>query len=398
MLLGVVCEYNPFHRGHLYHLRESRRTAGEDASVVCVMSGDFMQRGEAALFSKFARAEAAVACGADLVVELPLPWCLSSAEGFARGAVGLLGALGVERLCFGSESGQTAALEELAALISNPAFLEAVKTRMRADGTFSFAAARETEARARLGEKASLLARPNDILAVEYCKAIREGAYPMRPLAVKRIGSGHDRRDGEGPCSASTLRERLYEAESVEGEIPPEAERIFRHEMERGRAMLRRDALELPMLARLRGLNEEDFLTLPDAADGLGQRLFRAVREEPCLDAVYSATKTKRYVLARIRRLCLCACLGVRAGMAEGVPPYARVLAANERGRAVLRDVSCHGEMPILTKPASVRTLPGNCEALFTLGARAHDFYVLGRPERAERRPGEDWRTGPAML
>ena len=398
MRLGVVCEYNPFHRGHLYHLRESRRAVGEDAAVVCVMSGDFVQRGEAAVYSKYARAEAAVACGADLVVELPLPWCLSSAEGFARGAVGLLGALGVERLCFGSESGETGAIEELAALVCSETFLESVKARMRADGTLSFAAAREAAARERLGETAELLGRPNDILAVEYCKAIRMGGYAMRPFAVKRIGSGHDRSEGEGPCSASELRHRLCAGESVEGEIPPEAERVFRRESEHGRALLRRDALELPMLARLRSLTEEDFLALPDATDGLGQRLYRAVQEEPCLDAIHAAARTKRYALARIRRLCLCACLGVKKGMAEGVPPYARVLAANERGRASLRDISRCAQIPILTKPAAVRTLPENCAALFSLGAQAHDFYVLGRPEQTERRPGEDWRTGPALL
>ena len=137
MVLGVVCEYNPFHRGHLYQLEESRRAAGEDSVLICAMSGDFVQRGEAAVYSKFARAEAAVACGADLVVELPLPWCLSSAEGFARGGVGLLGALGVERLCFGSETGETEPLEELARLVTEPEFLDAVKNRLAADATLS---------------------------------------------------------------------------------------------------------------------------------------------------------------------------------------------------------------------------------------------------------------------
>lgn len=398
MLLGVVCEYNPFHQGHLHHLRESRRAAGEDAAVVCVMSGDFVQRGEAAVFSKFARAEAAVACGADLVLELPLPWCLSSAEGFARGAVGLLGAMGVERLCFGSETGETAALEDLAALLLEPAFMEALKARMRAEPTLSFAAAREAEARARLGETAALLSRPNDILAVEYCKAIREQSASVRPFAVKRIGSGHDRADGAGPLSASALRERLYAGDSVEGEIPPEAMRIFRREREQGRTLLRRDSLEIPMLSRLRALDEDAFLSLPDASDGLGQRLFRAVRGEPGLDAIHEATKTKRYALSRIRRLCLCACLGVKKGMAEGTPPYARVLAANGQGRALLRERAEYTEIPILTKPAAVRSLSADSEALFTLGAQAHDFYVLGFPEVAQRRPGEDWRTGPAML
>ena len=397
MVLGVVCEYNPFHSGHLYHLRESRKTAGEEAVLVCVMSGDYVQRGEAAVFSKYVRAEAAVACGADLVAELPLPWCLSSAEGFARGAVGLLGALGAERLCFGSESGETGPLTELARLVLEPDFLAVVKRRISADPSLSFAAARQLEAETRLGEKAKRLSDPNDILAVEYGKAIQTLGLSMQPLAVKRIGSGHDRADGEGPLSASALRDRLYAGETLGNEIPDAAAAVFRREREAGRALLIRNALELPMLARLRLLDEEAFLDLPDAADGLGRRLYRAVREEPGLDAILDAVKTKRYALSRIRRLCLCACLGVKAGMADGVPPYARVLAADGKGRALLRERAGSASIPILTKPAAVRELSADCEALFTLGAQAHDFYVLGCPSREERRPGGDWRASPVM-
>ena len=399
MVLGVVCEYNPFHSGHLYHLRESRKAAGEEAVLVCVMSGDFVQRGEPAVFSKYARAEAAVACGADLVAELPLPWCLSSAEGFARGAVGLLGALGAERLCFGSESGETGPLTELARLVLEPDFLAAVKRRLGADPSLSFAGARQLEAEARLGEKARRLSDPNDILAVEYGKAVQTLGLPMQLLAVKRIGSGHDRADGdgEGPLSASALRERLYTGEEPGDEIPDAAAAIFCREREAGRALLTRNALELPMLARLRLLDEEAFLDLPDAADGLGRRLYRAVREEPGMDAILDAVKTKRYALSRIRRLCLCACLGIKAGMADGVPPYVRVLAADGRGRALLRERAGCMSLPILTKPAAVRELPADCEALFTLGAQAHDFYVLGCPSREERRPGGDWRASPVM-
>ncbi len=397
MILGVVCEYNPFHWGHLYHLSECRRAAGEKATLLCVMSGDFVQRGEAAVFSKFARAEAAVACGADLVVELPLPWCLSSAEGFARGAAGLAGALGAERLCFGSESGETEALDELAELVLQPDFLAAVKKRMKADAALSFAAARQLEAEKWIGDSARLLSEPNDILAVEYAKAIRQLDLGMELFAVRRIGSGHDHIDAERPFSASTLRRRLYAGETVSGEVPQAAAVIFDRETEKGRVMKGPDALELPMLARLRDLDEAAFLDLPDAADGLGRRLCRAVREEASLGAILNSTKSKRYPLARVRRLCLCACLSVRSGMADGVPPYARVLAANEMGRALLHERTDSAAIPILTKPAAVHELSKECEALFVLGAQAHDFYVLGFSEPEERRPGGDWRTSPIM-
>lgn len=397
MILGIVCEYNPFHRGHLYQLQESRRTAGEDATVVCVMSGDYVQRGEAAVYSKFARAEAAVACGADLVVELPLPWCLSSAEGFARGAVGLLGALGAERLCFGSETGEVEPLEKLAQLLLEPGFLAAVKERLAADATLSFAEARQREAEARLGEAAAVLSQPNNILAVEYCKALYGLRLEMQPFAVLRQGNDHDQTGKPGPRSASELRRLLGKGTSIESELPAPAAAVFRRENEHGRVLRERDTLELPMLARLRMLDEADFLRLPDAADGLGQRLYRAVREEPTLDAVLASAKTRRYALSRIRRMLLCACLGVEAGMADGVPPYVRVLAANERGRALLHERSRREEIPILTKPASVRELSADCVRLFELGAKAHDFYVLGYPAQSERRPGGDWRSSPPM-
>ena len=139
-------------------------------------------------------------------------------------------------------------------------------------------------------------------------------------------------------------------------------------------------------------------IALPDAGEGLGTRLWHAVRREASVDAILAAAQTRRYPLSRIRRLCLCACLGVKAGMSHDAPPYARVLAANARGREILRERSGRGSLPVLTKPASVRELGREAEALFALGADAHDFYVLGYPSFEERRPGEDWRTGPRIV
>lgn len=388
MILGTVCEFNPFHNGHRHLLAQSRAAAGEESVFVCCMSGDYVQRGEAAAWPKALRAEIACRCGADLVVELPLPWCLSSAEGFARGGVGLLAALGVERLCFGSESGDTAGLRKLAAALAEPAFTEAVTARLKAEGALSFAAARQREAEARFGPLAARLSSPNDILAVEYEKAILLGGYTMDTLTVERVGSGHD----QAGDSASALRERSRRGESLSGFVPPEAEALLQ-------AAPRRDErlFETALLSRLLGLDEAAFLTLPDAADGLGRRLYRAVREQGSLAAIHAAAQTRRYPLARVRRLCLAACLGLRAGMADGVPPYARVLAANERGRALLR-ARTEGPVSLLTKPAAVRALGAEAEALFTLGARANDLYVLGYADAALRVPGEEWRTGPVIV
>jgi predicted nucleotidyltransferase len=395
-VIGVVCEYNPFHRGHLLHLQRCREALGEESTVLCVMSGDFVQRGEAALYDKFARAEAACRCGADLVIELPLPWCLSSAEGFARGAVSLLHALGASHLGFGSESGEIEPLRELARTLREPGLTEEIKARMARESRLSFAAAREAAARERLGDAAGLLRNPNDILAVEYLKAAEELASDLEPLPILRVGAGHDRaREGEGPCSASELRERIRAGESVAGEIPAAAEAVYRREREAGRELAERSALEIALLSRLRMLGREDFRALPDAGDGLGDRLWRAVQEENGLEEILAAAKSKRYALSRLRRTVLCAALGLRSGERGELPPYARVLAFDGRGRELLRGLDESGPVPVLTKPAQVRKLSPRCEEVFSLGAAAHDLYVLGRSAGERRAPGEDWRRGP---
>ena len=168
--VGIVAEYNPFHSGHRYQIRKIREIFGAETPIAAVMSGDFVQRGEAASYDKFTRAEAAVRGGVSLVIELPLPWSLSSAESFARGGVGLLGAAGViDALSFGSESGDLSALEKTAAVLDTPEFAEALKRELT--GGTPFAAARARAARALLGESAAVLDTPNDLLAVEYIRA-----------------------------------------------------------------------------------------------------------------------------------------------------------------------------------------------------------------------------------
>ena len=183
-ICGIVCEYNPFHKGHLYQLEESKCRLGEETVTVGVMSGDYVQRGEPAIFSKFARAEAASRCGVDLVVELPLPWALSSAEGFAAGAVAILSALGCTHLSFGSESGELEVMETLAECLLNPLTLEAVKKRMTAEPNLSFATARQLVLEEKVGERAKLIEKPNNILAVEYLKAIYKQTAAMTPITV----------------------------------------------------------------------------------------------------------------------------------------------------------------------------------------------------------------------
>lgn len=397
-IVGVVAEYNPFHRGHAFHLAETRRLIGEDAAVVCVLSGDFVQRGEAAAFSKYARAEAACRCGADLAVELPLPWALSSAEGFARGAVSLLGALGCSALSFGSEAGETGPLEEIARELIDPRMQGRIREKLQADATLSYAAARQRAVADRLdGERAKLLETSNNILAVEYLKALYDLRLEMRPLTVRREGSAHD---GSGGTlkSARELRQRLYAGKAIGQDVPEAALCIYERETRLGRALPDRQILETAMLSRLRALREEDYVNLSDAGDGLGLRLCRAARTEPTLDLVLSAAATRRYALSRLRRMLCCAAVGVTSADAAGLPPYARVLAATERGCGVLRRAEEGARVPIVSKPAAVKGLSDDCRRLFELGARSHDLWALALPAVEERRGGGDWRSSPVIL
>lgn len=395
--VGVVGEFNPFHRGHREHFEKSRALVGEDTPIVCVMSGDFVQRGEPACLNKHARAEMAVRCGADLVFELPLPWCLSSAERFALGAAGLLDSLGVvTHLAFGSESGDLAAIRELAKTAADPAILERIKTAMA--GGMPFAAARETVLREGLGARAGLLRDPNDILAVEYMKALTVLGSKMEPVATVRDSSRHDdMADGENP-SARALRARLAAGEDIDAGLPEEAAAVLARELAAGRGPVTAEGLDQAVMARLRAMKREDFAALPDATEGLDSRFYRAVRENGTLDGVLTAVKTKRYALSRLRRMVFAGALGIRADMGGDKPPYARLLASTARGRALLRIMGESARVPIITKPASVKKLDGRAREIFELAASARDFYVLGYPAPEARAGGSDWRTGPITV
>lgn len=395
--IGVVCEYNPFHNGHAYHLRESARLT-DDQGVVCVMSGDFVQRGEAALYAKFARAEAAVRGGADVVFELPLPWSLASAEGFARGAVGLLAAIGATTLSFGTESEDLGILDTLARRLIEPQTVELIRAKMADEPELSFAAARQRVLEELCGEGARALETPNNILAVEYLKTIYTENLSLKPLGVRRLGSAHDGAGEGNTRSASEIRSLLLRGESADRFMGAAARAVLERDTAQGRGIPSRAAIETAILSRLRMLRREDFLALPDASGGLGERLFRAAGEEPTLDAVFAAVKNKRLAMSRVRRACYCAALGITSNAADGIPPYARLLATNARGREMLAELRETSEIPIVTKPASVRELGERSETIFSLGAAAHDLYVLGYRAAEERRGGADWRSGPRIV
>ena len=383
--VGVVCEFDPLHRGHE---RLLRRAGASGRVLVCAMSGNFTQRGGAACVEKFARAEMAVRCGADLVVELPTPWAMATAEKFADGGVSLLAQCGVKTLYFGSECGDTDALWATAEALLRADVHRAIRLEM--DGGLPYAAARQAVLERETGLGA-LLAQPNNTLAVEYLKAIRRRGLAAEAVTVRREDGGH-----HGTASASHIRALLAAGQEAKAFalMPPQAADILGREMKKGLAPADPARLERAMLARLRLMNEHDFASYDSGGEGLYRRVYRAVQEGGSLGDILTRATTKRYPTARVRRMLWAVFLGLEAPGAD--IPYVRILAATEAGRRLLRQMRDAG-VPVLTKAADVGRLGPSAEALFTREARRTDVYALACPG-SPLPCGSDWRWTPMMI
>ncbi len=388
---GIVAEYNPFHSGHQYHIAETRARLGADTAIVCVMSGSFVQRGEPAVADKWARAEMALRSGADLVLELPLTAVLSSAEGFARGAVQTLAAAGVtDTLSFGCESGALEPLQAVAECLDSAAFSDILRGELR--GGVPFAVARERAVEALLGrEAAAPLRRPNDILAIEYLRALP--GTGMTPLAIRRQGAAHDEKAGETEYpSAAALRARLTEEKTPPaGWMPPASLAVWERECLAGRAPVTTERGERALLALLRTRTREDFEALPDSGGGLADRLYRASREAGSWRELLELAGTKHYTNARIRRLFLRVALSLPD---QSLPPWLRLLGSTARGRTLLAKM--RDDVSVLTKPAHVRRMGPAAAEAFSADLRAADLYGLCMPVVTSG--GREWRTGPVTL
>ena len=390
MVTGIVCEFNPFHNGHEYLLRQIREHGAE--TIVCAMSGNFVQRGDFAVVDKFARAEMAVLCGTDLVLELPTPWAMAGAETFAKGGVELLHKAGCDALAFGSECGDLTALQTVAEGITAPDFMDDVRAELSRGVTF--AAARQAALQKRIGDKAALLEHPNNTLAVEYLKAIATQKVDITPYTIHRIGAAHDGEAVGGYASATFLRELLKNGRTDAAceLMPPAAVQVLHRESENGR-LVDINNCEMAILSYLRRLQEQDFVPYDSGGEGLYHRLYDAVRSSTAWADLLFRAKTKRYPMARLRRMALSAYLDIRSTPAE--IPYLRVLAANGQGRAHLRKLQDKG-VPVLTKAADVAALGAAAEELFWAEARHTDLYTMAQqvPGAADR----EWRTTPVML
>ena len=371
---GVIAEYNPFHYGHAYQLSAIRERLGEDTAIVAVMSGNFVQRGECAIMEKHARAEAALRGGADLVLELPTVYAAATAEIFARGGVNILAAAGVvTHLCFGSESGEIDALERTAQCLDSEAYRGALKGIL--EQGMSFASARQAAAESLIGEAAKCLRGANNNLGVEYLRANNALGAPMVPMTVRRVGAAHDSAETEGFASASAIRKAILTGEEWQQLVPEGTAAVLEREMEQGKAPTSLTCAGRSILYQLRKMEEEDFLPYDGGEEGLYRRFYKAVRRGNNLEEILTLAKTKRYSHARLRRMALAAWLELE--QAPERPPYLRVLAANGRGCALLKDMKKKAALPVVTKSASVRKLGEEAERFFSAEAKYTDLYAL---------------------
>ncbi len=350
---GIVCEYNPFHNGHAKQLAMFERT-------ICLMSGNYVQRGEPAIIDKYTRARAALACGASLVLELPITHAISSAEGFAHGAVSIFERLGcVDAICFGSESGDINNIMSTARQMRRAEFSSFLRVEL--DKGLSFPAARQ-KALSAMGADAGVLEQPNDILAVEYCKAILQIAPSIEPVTIRREGAYHGGSDAENP-SASFLRTRA----DWSGYVPKYAWEILKDAPRYTIA-----AGERAWLARLRAMTEAEFEALPYGSEGLWRKLMHACREKASLEEIIEAVKSKRYTRTRIMRLMLCAYLGITQQLLNQPAPYVRILAFDKNGREMLHQMRQSSRIALVN---AGETPPD--AAYWELERRASDLYGL---------------------
>jgi len=390
--VGIICEYNPFHLGHTGHIVKTRQTLGEDVAIVCVMSGNYVQRGDFAIFNKHVRARMAISCGADLVIELPTPYALQSAEGFARAGVFILDKLGIcDYLSFGSESGDINLISEAASLIVSTK-ADMITKEWLGKGV-SYATAQQKAADEIMGKRASIFKSPNNVLGIEYIKALSRYGSSMKPITVLRTNGEHDSDSG---YSASALRKAFVSGKLPMTEMPEAAYLSSLEEIAMGRGPVSIATAEIAMLSRLRAIG--DYSGIQGVSEGLESRFKRFVSQETSVASILSKVKTKRYTMSRLRRVLICAALGIKKELIQSTPPYIRVLAMNSKGMMLLGAARKKTRLPIITKPASVYKHSESVIRTFSLEASATDFYVLNYANEAERGGGQEWRHSPIIL
>ena len=358
--------------------------------IVAVMSGNFVQRAEPAIVSKFERARVAAASGVDLVIELPFAYSTAVSERFARGAISLLEATGVvSRLSFGCESGDTDDIRKAAEAVRDARVIRRIKQLSEMGDSFPAAQSKALEVF--YPELAKLVHDPNNLLAIDYCKALRESGSEMEPTAVRRVGAGHDD-DGasDSIASAKKIRELVRQKKEYSGFLPKESELMLLDAAVAEKLSDGLGRIESAVLMKLRQMTKEECNQLPDAASGLGDRLFQAAGSASSIEELYELTKTRRYTMSRVRRAVLAALLGVSEADYSSIP-YIRLLAIGDRGEEVLRAMKRRCKLPVKSSLSEIVALGGIAAKTAQRESDVTDIFNLTLTKRGPK--GEDFTT-----
>lgn len=367
-VVGIICEYDPFHRGHAHQFELIRKQL-PDALIVCLMSGCFTQRGMPAVHLPRARAEAALRAGADLVLELPCAFAVRDAEHFALGGVELLTKLGfVTHLSFGTEDDDLTVLQDAAALLESPTSDFEVALHVALAEGLSFAAAQGAALGNCLGN-AERWSRPNNILGLCYLRAIRRLNSPLIPLPVQREGDYRARELNANPWpSASAVRYALLAGDQNA------ANAACGYELPIS-PICRPDALDQLLIYKLRTASAEQLAQLPDCTEGLENRLKARAAKAASREDLLSLLKTRRYAHARLSRLCTHALLDMTAKLLEqhAHPSYVRPLGLRREANEITALLKQSG-LPVIAKAAD----GDQNDPLFQLDMRAYELWALG--------------------
>lgn len=348
-VLGIIAEYNPFHNGHMYHLQKAKEQSGAQYCI-CVMSGNFVQRGNTSIVNKWKKAEMALLNGVDLVIELPTIYSVASAEGFSLGAIKLLNNLKiVDAISFGTETSDFAALNNISSIVNEePMKYKSILNSELKKG-LSFPKARENALMLYLNDNKrydNILNTPNNILAIEYLKALKKIKSTIQPIPVKREKVYYnDNVIVDEFASATAIRKLLKNEEfsEIRKVVPKNTYQILKKETELGNVVLDLSRYEKEIIYNLRRMTVSEIAELPDVNEGLEHSLKNAANYSNDITNLINIVKTKRYTVTRIQRILICALLGITkrdVGMAKKTEPYIRVLGFNEKGKELISRIN----------------------------------------------------------
>lgn len=349
-ILGIVSEYNPFHNGHLHHLNLSKKISG-CSFTVAVMSGNFTQRGDTALVDKWTRAEMALKAGVDLVIELPTLYAISSAENFADGAIKILNSLGVvDYISFGSEIGEIAPLNDVATILyKEPKEFSNLISKQLKSG-LSYPKARELAVSMYFGSSSKkfkeVLENPNNILGIEYLKALKKHRSPIEPITIKRDYSDYNSKTvKKGIASATAIRTMIEQNKNIHYVVPYETYELMEQKVQNNEIIKNLSVFEKEIIYTLRKMSVQEIASLPDVSEGLEFRIKEAANISNTLESLLYNIRTKRYAETRIRRILLYSLLGIKdkdINMSRRVTPYIRVLGFNKHGKRIISAIAAN--------------------------------------------------------